>query len=158
MTVPHVSPGSSTPAPASSARRGCPTCGRAIAANPDGSWPPHLDEASTAVCPGPRRTARRGAARTDAAPSGTTTRNGAAPTAASPSVPDPDALAETPRRRARDEPDEDRPTYLERREARFRERAILDLDDGPAGEDLDDTLYRARESRGGLPTLGSRRR
>lgn len=69
-------------------------------------------------------------------------------------MPDPDALAETPRRRARDEAGEDRPTYLERREARFRERAILDLDDGPAGEDLDDTLYRARESRGGLPTLG----
>ncbi len=69
-------------------------------------------------------------------------------------MPDPDALAETPRRRARDVMDEERPTYLERREARFRERAILDLDDGPAGEDLDDTLYRARESRGGLPTLG----
>ncbi|MET3974952.1 hypothetical protein [Cellulosimicrobium sp. 4261] len=73
-------------------------------------------------------------------------------------MPDLDALAETPRRRIREETDEDRPTYLLRREARFRERAILDLDDGPAGEDLDDTLYRARESRGGLPTLGSRRR
>ena len=125
-----------------------------LAANADGSWPPHLDATSTAVCPGPRRTARRRAARTDAAPSGRITRNGTAPTAASPSTPDPDALAETPRRRAWDESDEDRPTYLERREARFRERAILDLDDGPAGEDLDDTLYRARESRGGLPTLG----
>ncbi|QJW37379.1 hypothetical protein [Cellulosimicrobium protaetiae] len=144
--------------PSSAPRRGCPACGRALAANPDGSWPPHLDASSTAVCHGQRRTARRGAARTDAAPSGTPTRNGAAPTAASPSGPDPDALAETPRRRARDETDEDRPTYLERREARFRESAILDLDEGPAGEDLDDTLYRARESRGGLPTLGSRRR
>lgn len=137
--MPHVAPGFSTPVPASSAGRGCPACGRALAANPDRSWPPHLDASSTAVCPGPRRTARRGAARTEAAPSGTTA---------------PDALAETPRRRARDEADEDRPTYLERREARFRERAILDLDDGPAGEDLDDTLYRARECGGGLPTLG----
>ena len=154
MTLPRVSPGFSTPVPASDARRGCPTCGRMLAANPDGSWPPHLDATSTAVCPGPRRTGWRGAARTGAAPSGTTTRNGAAPSGASPSVPDPDALAETPRRRTREETDEDRPTYLARREARFRERAILDLDDGPAGEDLDDTLYRARESRGGLPTLG----
>ena len=154
MTVPRVSSASSTPVPLSSVRRGCPTCGRALAANPDGSWPPHLDATSTAVCPGPLRTARRGAARTDAAPSGTSTRNGAAPTDARPGAPDPDALAETPRRRARHEPDEERLTYLERREARFRERAILDLDDGPAGEDLDDTLYRARESRGGLPTLG----
>ena len=152
--MPPVSPGSSTPVPASSVRRGCPTCGRALAANPDGSWPLHLDATSTAVCPGPRRTARRGAARTDAAPSGRIAGNGAAPTAAGPSAPDPDALAETPRRRARDVTDEDRPTYLERREARFRERAILDLDDGPAGEDLDDTVFRARESRGGLPTLG----
>jgi len=139
MTAPHVPPGSSTPVPALSARRGCPTCGRVLAANPDGSWPPHLDASSTAVCPGPRRTARRGTARTDAPPSGTAA---------------PDALAETPRRRAQDETDEDRPTYLERREARFRERAILDLEDGPAGEDLDDTVFRARESRGGLPTLG----
>lgn len=104
--------------------------------------------------PGPRRTARRGAARTDASSSGTIPRNAAAPTAASRSSPDPDALAETPRRRARDKTDEDRSRYLARREARFRERAILDLDDGPAGEDLDDLLYRARESRGGLPTLG----
>ncbi len=152
--MPPVSPGSSTPAPASSARRGCPTCGRALAANPDGLWPPHLNATGTAVCPGPRRTARRGAARTDAASSGTATRNAPAPTGASPSTPDPDALAETPRRRSRDETDEGRPTYLERREARFRERAILDLDDGPAGEDLDDTLHRACESRGGLPTLG----
>ncbi len=156
--MPHVSPGSSTTVPSSSARRGCLTCGRALAANPDGSWPPLLDAGGTAVYPGPRGTARRGAARTDAAPSGTTTRNAAAPTGASPSAPNPEAQAETPRRRARDEADEDRSTYLERREARFRERAILDLDDGPAGEDLDDTLYRARESRGGLPTLGSRRR
>ena len=156
--MPHMSPGSSTPAPASSARRGCPTCGRSIAVNPDGPWLRHLEATSAAVCPGPRRTGWRGAARTGAAPSGTTTRNGAAPSGASPSVPDPDALAETPRRRTREETDEDRPTYLARREARFRERAILDLDDGPAGEDLDDTLYRARESRGGLPTLGSRGR
>lgn len=154
MTVPRVSSASSTPVPLSSARRGCPACGRALAANPDESWPPHLYASSTAICPGPRRTTRRGAARTDVAPSATTTRNGTTPTDAAPRTPDPEALAETPRHRARDEPDEDRPTYIERREARFRERAILDLDDGPAGDDLDDTLYRARESRGGLPTLG----
>lgn len=67
---------------------------------------------------------------------------------------DPDARAETPRRRGDDGRGEDRSSYLERREARFRDRAILDLDDGPAVEDLDDTLHRARESRGGLPTLG----
>jgi hypothetical protein len=49
---------------------------------------------------------------------------------------------------------EPRPSREERREARFREQAILGLEDGPATEDLDDTLLRARESRGGLPTLG----
>ncbi len=147
----HAARGSATGAPATgastttgaSARRACPACGRALAANPDGSWPPHLDAASTALCPGRARRPRRGSPRDEAAPSGTA---------------DPDARAETPRRRGDDGRGEERPTYLERREARFRERAILDLDDGPAGEDLDDTLYRARESRGGLPTLGSRRR
>ena len=61
---------------------------------------------------------------------------------------EPDSLAEKPRERGA------RPSREDRREARFRQRAILDLEDGPAREDLDETLFQARESRGGLPTLG----
>lgn len=123
-----------------------------LAANADGSWPPHLDASGTAFCRGTGRSPGRRAPRADGAPSGIPASGSQAAR-----VRELDALAETPRRRARAGND-DRPTYLERREARFRERALLDLGDGPAGEDLDDTLYRARESRGGLPTLGSRHR
>ena len=133
MVTGPASSGALRPA-GTSGPRPCPACGRRLALNPDGSWPLHLNASSTSPCRG----AGGHRAPADSTPSAIT---------------DPEARAETPRRGG-----EDRPSYLERRESRFRERALLDLEDAPAAEDLDDTLYRARESRGGLPTLGRGRR
>jgi len=146
MTVPHMSPWSSSLVPASPARRGLPPCGRALAANPDGSRPPHLDASSTAPPrPAPHLEARGRAVVRCAVGHGR-------PEGGGPSAPVrthwPGPHTVVPR----DETVEDRPTHVVARLGSA--SAMLDLDDSPAGEDIDDTLYRARESRGGVPTLG----
>lgn len=120
----------------------CPDCGRSIIGEGSDVVPQHLDRTGRCPCLGSGRSLAADAQ--NRPPSTKPPRR--QPAAAEKVVPG----SSTEGRR-------ERLTPIERRERRVRDRAFADLEVRPPSEDLDDSLFRARARRGGLPSLGRRR-